>query len=300
MCYFFIIFKTNQNNAKIVVLYWQFPTLISQFARLNRSSAFFLVPKSTIRFLRDIKNIAMLNASVALYTSFRFFFCLSSSLRSQNCAWLGIIQIQRSFNLQLLNVNVWTDFFHVIQRILQQAAPDQGISSWSRTWWGSYCGQPNDLALTEDRTSSKFCFQFFQVFFLCFVFSFTLSFYFCCKHYVTVRNTNYYLCFSQFEIECVFVCFCVSVQLIEEKYCCDCLFHVLWVCKARLWDLTRKDGKCEKILLQFSFCLNVSLKILIQNLVSSTFGTSHNLALNGEEKTWCITIWTINTKTGGK
>lgn len=39
-------------------------------------SFFFLVPKSTIRFLRDIKNIAMLNASVALYTSARFYFKL--------------------------------------------------------------------------------------------------------------------------------------------------------------------------------------------------------------------------------
>lgn len=41
----------------------------------ERSSALFLVPKSTIRFLRDIiKNIAMLNASVALYTPFRSYF----------------------------------------------------------------------------------------------------------------------------------------------------------------------------------------------------------------------------------
>lgn len=69
--------------------------------------------------------------------------------------------------------NVWTDFFHVIQRILQQAAPDQGISSWSRTWWGSYCGQPNGLALTKDRTSSKFCdcfSTFFVMVFLCVLF----------------------------------------------------------------------------------------------------------------------------------
>lgn len=79
------------------------------------------------------------------------------------------------------------------------------------------------------------------------------DFYFCCKHYVTVRNTNYYLCvFSQFEIECV--CFRVSVQLIEEKYCCDCLF-LFCFCEfvEQDWDLTKKGGKCEKILLQFLF-----------------------------------------------
>lgn len=71
----------------------------------------------------------------------------------------------------------------------------------------------------------------------------------------------------------------------------------LWVCKARLWGLTRKDGKCEKNLLQFF----AALKILIQNLVSSTFGTSHNLASNEEgKKPGASQFERLNTKTEGE
>lgn len=47
--------------------------------------------------------------------------------------------------------------------------------------------------------------------------------------------------FSQFEIECVcFVFFRVGVQLIEEKYCCDCLFLFVLFCEfvKQDWDLT--------------------------------------------------------------
>lgn len=180
----------------------------------------------------------------ALYTSFRFSWKLpflekskkKSSKSKRYSWWLGIIQIQRSFNLQnvffVISKNIWTDFFHVIQRILQQAAPGQKVSCWSRTWWGSYCGQPEWSSFGGGCTRSKVLHFSFPTFFVVFH---LFIFIFCCKHYVTVRNTNYFLCFSQFEIECMcFVCFRVSVQLIEEKYCCDCLFLFLWVCKARL------------------------------------------------------------------
>lgn len=124
------------------------------------------------------------------------------------CAWLlGIIQIQRSFNLQvfLSTRNVWTDFFHVIQRILQQAAPGQRSRAGRALDGGSYCGQPNGLALAEDCTHEIHVLRlrFFNFFLQSFSTHFVLFFFFSCKHYVTVRNTNYYLCFSHFEIECV-------------------------------------------------------------------------------------------------
>lgn len=119
--------------------------------------------------------------------------------QKNNCAWLGIIQIQRSFNLQVFNGKRLNRFFHVIQRILQQAAPDQRISSWSRTWWGSYCGQPNDLALTKDRTSSTFCFLFFNffcVFFFYFVFIFYIKFLFFAVNTMSLLGIQTTICVS--------------------------------------------------------------------------------------------------------
>lgn len=51
----------------------------------------------------------------------------------------------------------------------------------------------------------------------------------------------------------MFFFLCVSVQLIEEKYCCDCFFFSL-VCEfvKQDWDLTKRGAGqvCEKILLQ--------------------------------------------------
>lgn len=42
--------------------------------------------------------------------------------------------------------------------------------------------------------------------------------------------------------------FRVGVQLIEEKYCCDCLFLFVLFCEfvKQDWDLTKKGGKCGK------------------------------------------------------
>lgn len=49
------------------------------------------------------------------------------------------------------------------------------VSSWSRTWWGgSYCGQPNGLALSEDCTHEIQVLRFW--FFNFFLLSFALFF----------------------------------------------------------------------------------------------------------------------------
>lgn len=88
---------------------------------------------------------------------------------------LGIIQIQRSFNLQIVR-NVWTDFFHVIQRILQQAAPGQrsragraldgGFLLWP-TEWSSFVGGLH----TRDPSFAFVVFQlFFKLILFCFIF----------------------------------------------------------------------------------------------------------------------------------
>lgn len=90
----------------------------------------------------------------ALYTSSRFSWSShlerstkkKSSKSKRYSARDDIGHNPNSTKFQLANCLIrkrfWTDFFHVIQRILQQAAPGQKVSSWSRTWWGSYCGQP--------------------------------------------------------------------------------------------------------------------------------------------------------------
>lgn len=94
-----------------------------------------LVPKAPFDSYSDIKNsIAMLNARCLRFTHtspkilqaplFKEIKSFKNSNFALRVILLGIIQIQRSFNLQIVR-NVWTDFFHVIQRILQQAAPGQ-------------------------------------------------------------------------------------------------------------------------------------------------------------------------------
>lgn len=134
------------------------------------------------------------------------------------------------FQLAIVNCKLLNRFFsrHTTNfaagsagpRDLELVAHLMGFLLWP-TEWSSF-----DEELHEFQVLLSVFFQVFFVFLFCF--SFTLSFYFCCKHYVTVRNTNYYLCFSQFENR-VCVCFCVSVQLIEEKYCCDCFVSCFFV-----------------------------------------------------------------------
>lgn len=129
--------------------------------------------------------------------------------------------------------NVWTDFFHVIQRILQQAAPGQEVSCWSRTWWGSYCGQPEWSSFGGGLHEVQDFAYGFPTFFLVFH-----IFIFCCKHYVTVRNTNYYLCFLSIRnrvcVFCVFSCRRTTNwrEILLRLFVSFCF--VLWVCKARL------------------------------------------------------------------
>lgn len=94
-----------------------------------------------------------------------------------------------------------------------RALVDGGFLLWP-TEWSSFGEGTHEIQVLLG-FSTFFVFLFFFLLF--------------CLIYVTVRNTNYFLCFSQFEIECVCVFFCVSVQLIEEKYCCDCFFFHLFV-----------------------------------------------------------------------
>lgn len=192
----------------------------------------------------NCKNIAFLNAGFIVIILPNTPFDVTDA--PVNEAWLSvkvIIQIQRSFNLQLFDTlhilvafvcfgsivpfntstiestlhsfvsffntnkkkstipskytsvwNVWTDFFHVIQRILQQAALPK-VSRWKRTWWGSYCGQPNGLALSSTHEIQHVLFRadcssaLFSTFFLPFYTFLSFILLYFCKHYVTVMYT---------------------------------------------------------------------------------------------------------------
>lgn len=178
----------------------------------------------------------MLNARCTIALSFAR---SRSLIKPKLFARLCIIQIQRSFNQRFFSR-------HTTNFAAGSAGPKDLELAAHLLMGVSYCGQPNGLALAKGRTRSKFClvFQLFWCFYFFLLF---------CLIYVTVRNTNYYLCFSQFEIECVCVFFfCVSVQLIEEKYCCDCFFSLVCEFVKQDWDLTKRGvwQVCEKILLQ--------------------------------------------------
>lgn len=130
--------------------------------------------------------------------------------------------------------NVWTDFFHVIQRILQQAALPK-VLRWKRTWWGSYCGQPNGLALPKIHgivfISNRFKQRMFLLFFLLFL---QLLFCICCVLFVNTMSLfcihTTFCCFSQFFERVCNVCVCVSVQTNCRDIVAIVTFFLRWFC----------------------------------------------------------------------
>lgn len=100
--------------------------------------------------------------------------------QKNNCAWLGIIQIQRSFNLQQFNGKRLNRFFsrHTTNFAAGSAGPKDlelvahlmGFLLWP-TEWSSFDEGSHELQVL------LLVFQLFFVFFALFL-SFTLSFYF--------------------------------------------------------------------------------------------------------------------------
>lgn len=187
----------------------------------------------------------MLNAStIAIHVRIG---CYRSSREKTKVVYstvLGIIQIQRSFNLQLFHsfyifsasarkymyvtMKRLNRFFsrHTTNFAAGSASKDvalvahlMGFLLWP-TEWSSFDEVARDPLFVV----------FSTFFFVAFFFSLFVYFCFAVNTMSLLRIQTTFCGFSQFEIECMclFVCLflCVSVQLIVEKYCCDCLFHL--------------------------------------------------------------------------
>lgn len=202
----------------------------------------------------------------------------SSMLRyERNYIMECIIQIQRSFNLQkfyilhiwfYLSISLFTcvSVFHIYLKLfitikhlnwffsrhttnLQQAAFPR-VSCWKRTWWGSYCGQRNGLALTKFHETSFFTMHIARtstswIHFFLFFLHFQLFFFvlYLCKHYVTVfqEYTIFFYCFT--------LDFKWSISVWNNcRNFVAIVCHL--ICRAGSNEL-RVVTKCEEILLQF-------------------------------------------------